>query len=243
MAERIAPGVHRLDLGWPKPLGANAFLLDDGAITLIDAGLPLSTARIHGELGEAGVSVGDIDRVLITHYDLDHVGGLARIAGDLRAPVYMGEADLDLIAGTRSPPLLHHKGLFHRGLRRFFRLSDDLTFEPVRDRDAIGGFDAFHTPGHNPGHIAYVHAERRVAFLGDLVWERDGALTIPIWLDSYDMDELRESVRRFATVAPPFELACVGHGDPLTVDGSTALVDLVERLPSESDWFPADWLP
>ena len=230
MAEELADGVWYLDLGWPAPLGANAFLVDDGELTLVDAGFPLNGRRLRDELAAAGVGVAALDRVLLTHYDLDHVGGLSRLAGDLDAPAYLGATDLDLLAGRWDPPWLHHKGLFHRGLRRVYRLPRDVDLRPVEDGDRLGGFVAHHTPGHNPGHMVYVHEALGLALLGDLAWSKPRGLVTPIWLDSYDMAELRESVREFAAAAPPFEVAGVGHGDPLAAGGYAALQALADRV-------------
>lgn len=235
MARELVPGVHLLELGFWPPLRSSAFLVRDGETTLVDAGLPVNYPRLRTEVRRTGVAISDLDRVLLTHYDLDHVGGLARLVPELDAPVYVGRADLDLLRGHVNPPALHHKGLFHRGLRRIHRLPADLDRRPVDDGDRIGGFVAFHTPGHNPGHVAYIHPELRAAFLGDLVWARDGALTPPIQLDSYDMAELRESVTRLAADAPPFDLACVGHGDPLLEGGHAALQSLATRFTADED--------
>jgi glyoxylase-like metal-dependent hydrolase (beta-lactamase superfamily II) len=105
-----------------------------------------------------------------------------------------------------------------------------MTRSPVEDGDQIGKFGAFHTPGHNPGHTVYVHEELGAAFLGDLVWSEDGKLTIPIWFDSYDMDEVRESVRWFAAESPPFEVACVAHGGPMVEGGHGALQELADGV-------------
>lgn len=233
MAERLAPGVHLLELGWHEPFGANAYLIDDGSLTLIDSGFPVA-GQLEAELADASATVADIDRVLITHYDLDHIGGLARVARNADAPVFIGAADLDIITGATAPPVFHHKGLFHRGLRAVFRLPDSLTFHPVTDGDIIGEFAAIHTPGHNPGHTVYVHRGRRAALLGDLVWESNGRLTLPIRLDSYDMTELRASVRRLSAITPPFEVACVGHGDPILTGGADALTALADRIEGEA---------
>jgi glyoxylase-like metal-dependent hydrolase (beta-lactamase superfamily II) len=234
MSDRIAPGVSRLDLGFRAPLGATAYLVDDGDLTLVDSGMPINATRIGTEISDAGHAVGEIDRVLITHYDLDHIGGLARLVPDLDAPVYMGQQDLDLLGGRHDPPLFHHKGLFHRAVRAVHSPPASLSYHPVVDGDRIGDFESFHTPGHNPGHTVYVHAELSVAFLGDLVWGEDGGLTIPIQFDSYDMDQIRESVRRFVTESPSFEVACVAHGDPILEGGYEALRALADRIEGES---------
>jgi glyoxylase-like metal-dependent hydrolase (beta-lactamase superfamily II) len=234
MTDRIAPGVTRLDLGFRAPLGATAYLVEDGDLTLVDAGMPVNATRIRTAIDDAGYAIGEIDRVLITHYDLDHLGGLARLTPDLDAPVYMGRRDLDLLRGGYDPPLFHHKGLFHRAARALHSPPASLSYRAVVNRERIGGFEAFHTPGHNPGHTVYVHEELGAAFLGDLVWGDDGGLTVPIWLDSYDMAEIRESVRWFAAESPPFEVACVAHGDPVLEGGYEALQALAERVDAES---------
>lgn len=234
MAERLAPGVWLLKLGWPAPFGSNAYLVDDGDLSLIDTGYPINSVRIGAEIRDAGASVSEIDRVLITHYDLDHVGGLARLVPELDAPVYIGAEDLALIRSESHPPSLHHKGLFHRGLRAIYRLPSSLTYHGVEDGDRIGGFLALHTPGHNPGHTVYLHEERGAAFLGDLVWESDGALTTPIRLDSYDLSELNRSISRLVDVAPEFDLACMAHGDPIRSNGDGALKALADSL-AEAD--------
>ncbi|MDY6817711.1 MAG: MBL fold metallo-hydrolase [Halobacteriales archaeon] len=225
MAERLAPGIWLLDLGWPAPLGTNAYLVadGDGELTMVDAGMPINATSVRSEIQDTGFAVDEIDRVLITHYDLDHVGGLARLVPALDAPVYIGETDRQLYDGGYDPPWLHHKGLFHRGLRALHRLPADLEIRGVADGDRIGDFLAFHTPGHNPGHTVYINEAQSVGLLGDLVWEEDGEFTTPIWFDSYDLSTIRRSIRRLVAESPPFEVACVGHGTPLRANGLTAL--------------------
>ena len=213
MAERLVDGVWLLELGWFPPLAANAYLVDDGEVSLVDTGLRWNIPTLREEIKDAGYDVGDLDRVLLTHYDLDHTGGLEHIREADGLPVYLGERDARLLADEWTPPLFHHKGAFHRTVRELFPLPDEFDLRRVRDGDRIGSFTAYHTPGHNPGHTVYVH-ESGAAFLGDLVWEDEGQLTHPFWLDSYNMHELRESIRRLSPRVD-YEVACVGHGDPL----------------------------
>ena len=228
MAERIAPGVTRLDLGFRAPLGATAYLADDGDLTLVDAGMPINRRRVRSEIADAGYAIHAIDRVLITHYDLDHLGGLARLTPHLDAPVYLGQRDLDLLRGGYDPPLLHHKGLFHRALRTVYSPPASLTYRAVVNGERIGGFEAYHTPGHNPGHTAFVHEGLDAAFLGDLVWESDGEFVAPPWLDSYDTDRIARSISRVA--GESFEHACVGHGRPVSPAGDAVLRELAAEL-------------
>lgn len=247
---RLRADVWLLELGWAAPLGSNAYLIDDaidpetgergekrgesenegereGDVTLIDTGLRYSRRSLREELDAAGYTPADIDRVLLTHYDLDHTGGLDTVSVD--CPVYLGERDIALIEGEWPLPIAHHKGLFHRFARRVFPLPKNIDLRSVRDGDSIGRFTAYHTPGHNPGHMVYIH-DAGVAFLGDLVWGNDDGLTTPFWGDSYDMRRLRESVKRLARRCPSFEVLCLGHGTPFTENGDDKLQALAARL-------------
>jgi len=224
MARPVTDEVTLLEVAWPEPIGANAYLVDDGEVTLVDAGVPVPRRSIEREIRDAGYTPRGIDRVLLTHYDLDHVGGLARI--DLDAPVYLGGLDFRLVRRSWSPPWTHHKGAFHRLVRRRYTLSG-FDLRPVSHGDRIGGFVALHTPGHNPGHTVYLHPESGAAMLGDLVWNTPEGFVAPPWLDSYDTDRIADSVA--AVADERFETACMGHGPPMQTGGRRA----IQRLASE----------
>lgn len=228
MARAVVDGVTLLEVAWPEPVGANAYLVDDGEVTLVDAGPPLPRRSLEGEIRAAGYALGDVDRVLLTHYDIDHVGGLARV--DLDVPVYLGALDRRLVRRSWSPPWTHHKGAFHRVVRRVYSLSET-DLRGVADGDRIGGFLAFHTPGHNPGHTVYLHPDSGAALLGDLVWNTTAGFAAPPWLDSYDTGRIADSVARIADQR--FEAACVGHGSPLADGGRDALRALASELAVE----------
>jgi len=217
MATEIADDVWRFDCR-----GVNAYLVFDDVPTLVDAGTPWDEETIRRGLNEAGVAVSEIGRVLLTHYDLDHVGTLATLAPDLDAPVRAYGFDAQLLRGARSPPLRNHKGLIQR-LGGLVTERADLDVAGVRDGERIGSFTAYHTSGHTPGHVAYVSEELGVGLLGDLVSASDGDLNPSGWLISYDTGAVETSVRSLAARTPPFAVACVGHGDPLSTGGSEAL--------------------
>jgi glyoxylase-like metal-dependent hydrolase (beta-lactamase superfamily II) len=216
-------GVWWLDLGT-----VNAYLADDhGDLVLVDAGTPRSGRAIADGIREADYRVADVDRVLVTHYDMDHVGALSNLGLD--APVYIGRADAEVLAGQRKPTARNHKGLLQRVADAFVSVPD-MPIRPVEDGDEIGSFTAYHTPGHSPGHMVYAAKSPSVAFLGDLVREQDGTLEPSSWAISYDTDEVKRSIRRLASEVPSFEMAAMGHGTPIMRNGGGRLRELADRV-------------
>ncbi len=222
MATELADGLWWFDLG-----SVNCYLADDdGDLTLVDAGTPFDSSDIAHAVGEAGFSLTDIDCVLVTHYDFDHVGSLARLPID--TPVYVGERDANLLSGTETPDWRNHKGALQRVASPLLSSPGDIR--PVEDGDEIGSFTAYATPGHSPGHVVYVSDDLGVAFLGDLVTEGHGKLNASSWAISYDTDDVRDSIVSFAERTPAFEVAAMGHGVPFIRDGSDRLRELAETL-------------
>lgn len=229
MVTRLADGVWWFDLG-----GVNAYLVDealagDGAgdgLTLIDAGMPWHGTRLVGEIADAGYELRDVERILLTHYDFDHVGGLAGLDG-LDATIYVGEADADLVTGRRRPPWRNHKGLFQRATAPFVTPPEN-PVEPVADGDTVGAFTVYETPGHTPGHVAYVSETGSVGLLGDMVRESDGALEPSPWFISYDADAVERSVSDLAERAPDFDVLGMGHGRPFQRDGRARLTEVAD---------------
>ncbi len=69
----------------------------DGAVVLIDAGLPNSTLTIESELNALGI--GRIDLLVLTHYDRDHIGSACEIlttyyVAEVVGPIYDDDTDL-----------------------------------------------------------------------------------------------------------------------------------------------------
>lgn len=214
MASKITAGLWHIDCQTrDRP---NVFLVDDGDWTLVDAGWPSDEGTVRDGLHQAGCRPEDIDRVLLTHYDADHVGTLGRLTPELDAPVYVHEADAPYVTGERLPPWTARNAIetLHRLYYRRLELPD-LPMCQIEGGEEIGGFRAHHTPGHTPGHVVYVHESLEAAFLGDLAWEWRGRLRPADRLTSYDRSRARKSIRLLLDRTSDLEYACPGHGRPL----------------------------
>ncbi|MFB6069804.1 MAG: MBL fold metallo-hydrolase [Halanaeroarchaeum sp.] len=219
MARTLTDDVRWIDLG-----SVNAYLVDADVLTLVDAGMPWHADDVRSAIRETGADPGDVGRLLVTHYDPDHVGGIPRLAlGDV--PVHAGERDADLVAGRRRPRLDTWKGFTQR-ISRVLHDAVEVPVTPVADGDRIGAFEAVHTPGHTRGHTAYVADDLDVAFVGDLVTSDGGDLSPTPWYLSADTDAAAESIARLAERVEGISVVAPGHGEPVTSDGGAALASL-----------------
>lgn len=226
MATQLSAGLWHIDCTTlDRP---NAFVVDDGDVTLVDAGWPGDEGAVRDGLAEAGFGPSDVDRVLATHYDADHVGSLAGLTPDLDAPVYVHREDAPYVAGDRLPPWTARNGIeaLHRLYYRRMRLPN-LPVRRVEDGDETGGFHVYHTPGHTPGHVVYVHEGLHAAFLGDLAYVVGDRLRPSGRVSSYDHRRVEASVRTLADRVPELRWLCPGHGPPVE-GGRDWLVRAVE---------------
>lgn len=87
----IGQGIHMLNIS-AAMMGRietihPTFLWDHQDLVLIDTGYPGQFALIQEQLSNIGFSVQDVNKIIITHQDLDHIGSLpAVIQHSKRAP-------------------------------------------------------------------------------------------------------------------------------------------------------------
>ena len=198
-------------------------------LLLIDTGLPGQTDDLVDALAAAGADLGDVAGVVLTHQDPDHAGCLVALrerAADARGTpptVYAHVADAPYVDG-RAKPIK----------------SDGDRYPPVAvDVELVGGtvfrtdagpMRVVETPGHTPGHVAYVSETLSVAFVGDLVRESGGDLGPSPKPMSYDTERVRDSIEYLADAEPAVEVLAMGHGVPFVRNGAVRLAELGERI-------------
>jgi glyoxylase-like metal-dependent hydrolase (beta-lactamase superfamily II) len=228
-----SPVVVPLDDGivritFPLPLGidhVHAYVLpaDDGGTFIVDTGLGLPG---HEERWQSILEqTGRPERIVVTHFHPDHVGGAAIVAGLAGAPVYQGALDYEYCrrawtaeAAERSEQHLHEHGMPATEAAAVRAQQEQLTAfvhyakdpEPLQPGETIGGWEVLHLPGHADGHLALLRDGVLIA--GDALL---GSITpnVGLWPGSAadPLTDYLRSLEQIAELDP--RLALPGHGE------------------------------
>ena len=168
----LAPGVWRVPL-----LGdsLNGFLLrgEDGQVTVLDMGLRLSGPRAMAALAWIGSDPSDVTRLLLTHAHTDHAGGAAYVAGRTGRTaqgVGVHADDADSVRTGVAPRPGSRLGRLTARFQGFTPLAVDEELTDGQVLPDAGGLRVIHTPGHSPGHVAYLHEPTGVLVTGDSIF-------------------------------------------------------------------------
>ena len=168
-----------------KPEEVHPVLIEDGdRLILVDCGDPELAGALCGEMRRYGIDPKNITDIIVTHHDLDHMGGLSQFRDML--------PDVNVMATG-------YQAEFISGRRRWLRLQEEdrqylsqppeervpsgrvraaqyLWFLPARvdtfikpgdELPVCGGCTVLDTPWHMPGHISLYLPEARALITGD----------------------------------------------------------------------------
>ena len=193
--------------------GANVYLIstEDGSI-LVDSGLPGSGAKLLRYLEERPDE--RLKYLILTHADLDHVGGAAVIKRATGATVAIGEEDAPALAGeVPSKALRGPMGLLFRVAGKVMRAERLETDRILKDGDTIGGFTVIAVPGHTDGSLALWRPHDRVLISGDaLLTDRHGGELAPRRSAAGDYAQALQSAALLRQL--DYEYLLPGHGRP-----------------------------
>jgi hydroxyacylglutathione hydrolase len=115
-----------------------------------------------GQLDRAGLT---LQKILLTHAHLDHAGATAELAALKQVPIEGPHPDDQFLIDDLPRQASQ------------FGFPPSRSFTPDRwlaqgDEVSVGGerMEVRHCPGHTPGHVVFVHAAARVAFVGDVLF-------------------------------------------------------------------------
>jgi glyoxylase-like metal-dependent hydrolase (beta-lactamase superfamily II) len=187
--EQAAPGVYRV----PLPLEGDALravnvyvLVHEASVTLIDSGWSFGNGIdvLERALGSLDFDLGQIDRVLVTHFHRDHYTLAVRLRQRFGTTVVLGSGDREsveqVIAGRTDG---RRSWLRHWGAEALRPRLEALPPQPVSAYElpdawldgpvelAIAGrtLRALPTPGHTRGHFVFADLENGLLFAGDHV--------------------------------------------------------------------------
>jgi glyoxylase-like metal-dependent hydrolase (beta-lactamase superfamily II) len=224
--EEILPGVYGVAVGSI----VNAFVLAEDLTTLIDTGTPKGADAVAAALHE--LRRDRVDGVALTHHHPDHRGGLAAVAGG--APVYVHRLDADVVDGRRPQPGPSVKGAQKVLITLAGPVVKAVTGKPqpvavakeLEDGDDLpGGLRAIHTPGHTAGHVSFLHAGKRLLFVGDAAQNRS-SLALPVPFFTEDMEQAKRTLSKIAAL--DFDTAVFGHGTVLRGKANAEFRKLVD---------------
>jgi glyoxylase-like metal-dependent hydrolase (beta-lactamase superfamily II) len=189
LAKVAEAGIHRLAIPTPFGVGrVNCYLVEDAPLTLLDSGPNSATSltELEAALAERGRRVEHLERIVVTHQHIDHIGlvdilakrsGAEVCALDRLAP-WLADFKREMEAGdVFSAEIMRRNGIPQdvvyalRAVSASFRAwgaSAQVT-RPLRDGEELEfagrTWRVHHRPGHSPSDTVF-HDERSGVLLG-----------------------------------------------------------------------------
>ena len=190
--------------------GKNGFLL-------IDTGLKNNYAHITRFLGRSGISLAEIELILITHADGDHFGCLSHLQS-AQPGIVSAASEIEAAAIRQGKS---SRKLTPSGVRTlFYALAGPFVQSPLTRIDRIltigeelpylGGLEVLDTRGHTPGHISIWSKTTRTLFCGDSITIKGKALSPSTGGNTWDLEKSRISFENQLALQP--DRIYAGHG-------------------------------
>ena len=196
----VTDGIHRIE----GVKGANVYLVTGSQLLLIDTGLPGQEHRICNYLNSIGIEPTALKGIVLTHYDVDHVGSAFRMQQLAKCTIYAHSLEIPYILGqVNRPGVKRWLPMVTRPL--YGKLISPTELHPLTGSE-LEDWEIIHTPGHTPGHI--ILYRNGVAIVGDLF--QGGEIRLAPSYFTWDTDKLRESAQ--TVIEYPLRWILPGHG-------------------------------
>jgi glyoxylase-like metal-dependent hydrolase (beta-lactamase superfamily II) len=150
----------------------NAYLVpEDDGLTLVDTLIPRSARPVLAAADRIGAP---IRRIALTHAHGDHVGSLDDLVAALPG--------VEVLISARDARLLARDMTLEPGeprakLRGSYPGTKTRPTRELQPADRVGSLEVIATPGHTPGHVAFLDPRDRTLFCGDVFSTLGGVAT------------------------------------------------------------------
>jgi len=247
---KVADGVEMLEIpanlmtghGFVNP----TLIWDEDEAVLVDTAFPRQVQNFRDAFAKAGVPFEKLSRIILTHSDTDHVGGLAglllespqkiTVMSHINERPYI-EADLPPLRlkamgeQVQSVPEDRRKQMsdMYESLKANYtklKAPVDGTLEDGEELILCGGIIVIFTPGHTPGHICLYHKMSKTLIAGDALNVEDGNLVQAPEFTRLDKKKYAESLKKLAA----FDIRAVicYHGGLFTDNPNGRIAELIK---------------
>ena len=195
----------------------NCYLVrEDDGFTVIDTNMGGQAQAIMQEASKLGLP---ITRIVLTHAHVDHVGSLDALHTALPdVQVAISERDARFLTGDKSLDASEPQV----PLRGGYPICTTKPTLLLHEGDRIGSLEVIATPGHTPGHIAFLDTRDRAVIAGDAFQTQGGVavagtfeLLFPLpAVATWHKGLALESARKLLALQP--SVLAVGHGRMLS---------------------------